>query len=75
MNLNIAELRGVEALVSLLAIVTKNYTSALLKGVSGPTLDEYCYLICVLKKEIEMRKKGDESGIPEEEIKRIASLS
>ena len=74
MNLNVGELRGVEALVSLLAVITKNYTSALLKGVSGHTLDEYCYLICVLKKEIEMRKKGDESSISEEEIKRIVSL-
>ena len=74
MNLNIGELKEVEAVVSLLAIVTKNYTSALLKGVSGSTLDEYCYLICVLKKEIEMRKKGDESSIPEEVITRMASL-
>ena len=74
MNLNIGELKGVEAVVSLLAVVTKNYTSVLLKGVSGSTLDEYCYLISVLKKEIEMRKKGEESSIPEDEIKRIASL-
>jgi len=74
MSVNIGELKGVEAVVSLLAVVTKNYTSALLKGVSGSTLDEYCYLISVLKKEIEMRKKGEESSIPEDEIMRIASL-
>ena len=74
MNLNNGELGCVEALVSLLAVVTKNYTSALLKGVSGHTLDEYCYLICVLKKEIEMRKNGGETGITEDEMTRIASF-